>query len=81
MARTNEQLREALSQIKTLEGLLPICANCKKIRTGDSSWQPIETYISQHSEATFSHSICPECARKLYPDLIKKDDNPETVHP
>ena len=55
----------------TLGSFLPICANCKKIREEDDSWTPIEEYIRDHSEAEFSHSICPECAKKLYPDFYK----------
>jgi two-component system, response regulator PdtaR len=68
------QLRKALHEVKTLTGLLPICASCKKIRKGDSTWQQIEEYITSHSEADFSHSICPQCARKLYPEInLEKD--------
>ena len=57
------ELQEALSQVKKLSGLLPICASCKKIRDDQGYWQQIEAYIRDHSEAEFSHSICPECAR------------------
>ena len=60
-------LQEALSEVKTLRGFLPICAYCKKIRDDAGYWQKIETYIQQHSEAQFSHGICPECAKTLYP--------------
>ena len=63
------RLETALSQIKTLSGLLPICANCKKIRDDKGYWNQIETYIHDHSDAKFSHGICPECFKKLYPDL------------
>ncbi|MGR3176637.1 MAG: response regulator, partial [Candidatus Anammoxibacter sp.] len=56
------------NEIKKLKGLLPICSNCKKIRKDDGYWEVIETYISEHSEADFSHSVCPECVRKLYPE-------------
>ncbi len=63
------ELQQALSEIKTLQGFLPICANCKKIRDDEGYWQQIEEYIQERSEAQFSHSICPECAKKLYPDL------------
>lgn len=75
--RLMEQLREALNKIKMLNGLLPICASCKKIRDDKGYWTQIEKYISEHSEATFSHGICPECAKKLYPFLSigKKKDN------
>jgi len=68
-----KRLEAALSQIKTLSGLLPICAACKKIRDDQGYWNQIENYIRDHSEARFSHGICPECARKLYPEL---DDLP-----
>jgi HAMP domain-containing protein len=63
------QLRDALAKIKTLTGLLPICSACKKIRNDRGVWEQMEVYIRDHSEADFSHSICPECIRKLYPDL------------
>ncbi|MDM8522497.1 response regulator [Desulfococcaceae bacterium HSG8] len=63
------ELREALGKVKQLSGLLPICANCKKIRNDQGYWERIEAYITDHSEAEFSHGICPECARKLYPGL------------
>jgi PAS domain S-box-containing protein len=62
-------LSTAIAQIKTLSGLLPICASCKKIRNSDGSWEQMESYIRDHSEADFSHSICPECAVRLYPEL------------
>jgi len=55
----------------TLGSFLPICANCKKIREDDDSWTPIEEYIRDHSETEFSHGICPECAKKLYPEFYK----------
>jgi len=63
------ELRAALDKVKTLGGLLPICASCKKIRDDAGYWRQIESYIHDHSEAKFSHGICPECAKKLYPDL------------
>ncbi|HPG70182.1 MAG TPA: hypothetical protein PLO37_25335 [Candidatus Hydrogenedentes bacterium] len=63
-----EELRHALSEVKTLRGFLPICANCGKIRNDQGCWQPFEAYVQQHSEAMFSHSICTECARLLYPE-------------
>lgn len=67
-----ERLEKALSKVKTLSGLFPICANCKKIRDDKGYWNQIETYIDHHSDATFSHGICPDCAKKLYPDLLQK---------
>ena len=63
------ELQEAVSQVKALSGLLPICASCKKIRDDKGYWNQIEAYIRDHSEAKFSHSICPECAKKLYPEF------------
>jgi hypothetical protein len=62
------KLQIALSEIKKLSGLLPICASCKIIRDDRGYWNQIETYISSHSEAVFSHSLCPECMDKLYGD-------------
>ncbi len=67
--RLIEELRDALTHIKTLRGLLPICAACKKIRDDHGYWKQIEEYISDHSDAKFSHGICPECAQKLYPEF------------
>ena len=61
-------LQKALSEVKKLSGFLPICASCKKIRDDKGYWNEVERYIGQHSEAEFSHSICPDCMRKLYPE-------------
>lgn len=63
------ELRQAFDQIKTLSGLVPICASCKKIRDDKGFWNHLESYIETHTDALFSHGICPECAKKLYPDL------------
>ena len=65
------QLQEALSKVKTLSGLLPICSSCKKIRDDKGYWNQIEDYIREHSPANFSHSICPECTKRLYPEFHK----------
>ena len=62
-------MTKALEEIKKLKGILPICSSCKKIRDDKGYWQQIEAYIGQHSGAEFTHGICPDCARKLYPDL------------
>jgi len=62
-------LQDALAQVKALSGLIPICSSCKKIRDDKGYWHQVETYVRDHSEAEFSHSICPDCIRKLYPDL------------
>lgn len=64
------QLSEALAQVKALSGILPICASCKKIRDDRGYWRQVESYIREHSEAEFSHGICPECVEKLYPGLL-----------
>ena len=66
------ELQDVLLKIKTLSGLLPICSVCKKIRDDRGYWKQIEVYIRDHSEADFSHSICPEHAKKFYPELHDK---------
>jgi hypothetical protein len=63
------ELQQALANVKTLHGLIPICASCKKIRDDQGYWTQLETYLTQHSDAEFSHSLCLDCMRKLYPDL------------
>ncbi len=63
------RLEKTLAEVKLLSGLLPICSSCKKIRDDDGYWKQIETYISTHSEAQFSHSLCPQCLHHLYPEL------------
>jgi hypothetical protein len=63
------ELEKALSEIKVLSGLVPICASCKNIRNEDGTWEQIEKYISHHSEMIFSHSYCPKCAKKLFDDF------------
>jgi len=62
-------LQEALANVKTLKGLIPICSSCKKIRDDQGAWTQLETYLNQHSGAEFSHALCLDCMRKLYPDL------------
>jgi len=62
------ELNTALREIKTLRGIIPICASCKKIRDDRENWKQIELYIKEHSDAEFSHGLCPECAEKLYPE-------------
>ena len=69
-AEKMEQLQQALAEIKTLQGMLPICSACKRIRDDAGYWQIIEGYIEKHTTAQFTHSICPECSKKLYPDLV-----------
>ena len=67
-----QELNETLSKVRTLSGLLPICASCKKIRDDKGYWQKLETFVHEHSNAEFSHSMCPDCMEKLYPDFVKK---------
>jgi hypothetical protein len=66
------RLQEALSSVKTLSGLLPICSGCKKIRDDKGYWEQVETYVSHHTGATFTHSLCPECLKELYPEQYEK---------
>ncbi len=66
------ELLEALTRVKLLSGLLPICASCKKIRDDKGYWNQIESYIRDHSEVEFSHGLCPECTEKLYPEYHHK---------
>ncbi len=78
LKQLNIQLQQALKEIKTLKGMLPICSSCKKIRKKDAdpekkeSWVDFESYMRAHTEASFTHSICPECMHKLYPGLMDK---------
>lgn len=69
LAARIEELGQALEEIKTLRGILPICANCKKIRDDQGYWQQVEVYVHEHTDAQFSHGLCPDCIRKLYPDM------------
>lgn len=62
------QLQEALGEVHTLSGLIPICSSCKRVRDDDGYWRQVESYLSEHSEAEFTHGICPECAARLYPE-------------
>ena len=71
LKQMNESLLNALADVRTLSGMLPICASCKKIRDDQGYWNQLETYIEKHAGATFSHGICPDCAKKLYGDLCK----------
>ena len=69
---TSSELMVALSEVRQLSGLLPICSNCKKVRDDKGYWSQVDEYIAKHSEAKFSHSICPECIKNLYPDIATK---------
>jgi hypothetical protein len=68
------KLQSALDQVRTLSGLLPICSHCKRIRDDKGYWKQIEAYIHDHSEAEFSHGICPDCLKKYYPQIKTKND-------
>jgi methyl-accepting chemotaxis protein len=68
-----QELKTALAEVKTLSGLLPICCSCKKIRDDGGYWRQIETYVAERSQAEFSHGICPDCAKKLYPDYFDEE--------
>lgn len=68
----NKKLQKLLDEVDTLRGILPICANCKKIRDDDGYWRQVETYFSKHSDLRFSHGCCPNCAKKLYPEYTEE---------
>lgn len=72
LKEANCELRNALSEIKVLRGTLSICAYCKRIRTDVGTWTQIERYIHEHSEADFTHGVCPTCLREHYPDIYEK---------
>lgn len=67
--RLIRELKESLATVKTLRGLLPICSNCKSVRKDDGFWEKVEEYLEDHTDATMSHGMCPDCTRKLYPDM------------
>jgi two-component system, chemotaxis family, CheB/CheR fusion protein len=72
MKKAKEALQDAFDHIKTLRGIVPICAHCKKIRDDKGFWSQVEVYVRDHSEAEFSHSICPECVKNIYPELNRR---------
>jgi hypothetical protein len=77
-----QALSEGLESVKTLKGLLPICASCKKIRDDQGYWNQLEIYIREHSEADFSHGLCPECVKKFYPvDILTSDKGENRTDP
>jgi len=67
------ELQEAWQEVKILSGLLPICSHCKMIRDDEDRWQDVAQYIRNHSEAEFTHSVCPNCMQKFYPDILDDD--------
>lgn len=72
LARKVRELEQALNRVKRLEGMIPICMHCKRIRDEADAWQRLESYIENHSDAVFSHALCKECAVTHYPDLAHK---------
>lgn len=76
LATTLAELRETMSEMKTLSGLLPICSYCRRIRTDDGSWQQLDLYVKQHTETDFSHGICPECIKTHLPDIAREMGQP-----
>ena len=75
--KTEIELKKAIAEVKTLSGFLPICANCKKVRDDKGYWEQIDSYIKEHSNLEFSHGLCPDCAKKLYPDIQLKKKKQE----
>ena len=82
LRRLNAELQKALSEIKTLRGILPICAWCRKVRGDKGYWQQVEAYVHEHTDTEFSHSICPDCMGLHFPELAGKvkDDPPTATH-
>ncbi len=74
--QTEAALQQAVAQIKTLSGLLPICMHCKKIRDDRGHWSPVEVYVHERTDAEFSHGLCPQCLATNYPDLARDEDDP-----
>ena len=74
LRKETERLQEALANVRTLSGLIPICAHCKKIRDDKGYWNQLELYIQQNSDALFSHGLCPDCVRQLYPEFANADE-------
>jgi len=72
LKKAREELEVALANVKQLSGMLPICANCKKIRDDKGYWQQVEEFVTDRSDAKFSHGLCPECVKKLYPDMAEE---------
>ena len=72
LRRLNAELESALREIKTLQGIIPICCHCKKIRDDTGFWNQVEAYISEHSQAQFSHGICPDCMKREFPEYCEE---------
>jgi len=76
LAEKIRELEQALEQVRTLEGILPICSYCKKIRDDRNYWRQVEDYVASHSEARFSHGICPDCMSRHFPEFVGKHGKP-----
>lgn len=72
LEKKNLQLEQSLSEVKTLRGILPICSSCKKIRDDKGYWNQVEHYFKEHTDVQFSHGLCPDCSRKLYPSMFNE---------
>lgn len=81
LALKNKELQAAFTEIKRLRGMIPICSSCKNIRDDSGYWHEVAAYISDHSDAEFTHSICPDCAQKLYPDFIQDEMTKDEMKP
>ncbi len=74
LAKKNAELTDALGRVKKLEGILPVCMFCKKIRNDGNMWEKLENYLLEHTDAVVSHGMCPECMKIHYPDFPENDD-------
>ena len=68
------QLKQALAEVRTLKGIVPICANCKNVRDDQGYWNRVESYLNEHTEADFTHAVCPDCMKRLYPQFERDSD-------
>lgn len=75
--RLTRELKDSMEKVKLLSGLLPICCSCKKIKDDKGYWEQVEVYVSEHSEAEFSHALCPECIKKIYPKQYERIKRPD----
>ncbi len=73
-----KELKQALAEVRTLKGIVPICANCKNVRDDQGYWNRVESYLNQHTEADFTHAVCPDCMKRLYPQFEDASDVKET---
>ena len=84
LEKANHELRQAMAEIRQLKGIIPICSNCKKVRNDQGYWQQVEQYVSDHSDALFSHGLCPECLDKAMTELdqdLKQEPTSEGAPP